>query len=101
MPKAKHVNLAVKEHEMHLSDEIIPGKNLDDMIQSHEDQMNVSTNKFVIPNVKQNQNILIASYIRSHDCFSKVVDQIESTGLRRSKRNTVVATEEQIWEIEG
>jgi hypothetical protein len=35
-----------------------------------------SCSKFTIPNIRENQNIFIETYKRSHDNFSQVMDQI-------------------------
>ncbi len=63
---------AVKVHD--IFDEVIVGHNLDGPLKP------VLDTRFTIPNVRDNQNIFLDTYCRSHARFTLVLRQIRAMG---------------------
>ena len=72
---------------------VIVGRNLDAgtlPASNNNQQTSDHTWKFVIPNVKANQNLIIGMYSRAHELFAQVVEEVNSLHLSTAE---VVAAE--------
>lgn len=66
--------------------DIVYGRNLDANIEENNQQLPMEHDwRFVIPNIRENANIFIGTYVRAHDNFSNVVNELNHLSRSNSE----------------